>query len=250
MPSVTRAILLAVRASSFLALTGLYPTTLNALASPLPMPFHASPIASPISLLAARVVSKHTDSEFAIRALSIPPTVPAPSPLQQRQSTDAAVERFRTSSVKAGHDAETLGRLAAEARSGHPGDVEFQQQCTSALSSYRTNFASLQSNLFEITSDKGLAYYDHLDDVETLLKNVVNFHKNVLSDVTALIYQLPILGPILGPIVYDIKCLVDEILNAAEDLTDFVLNLLAPLLQALGLSAVTDLLCSLSLCLL
>ncbi|KAJ7492606.1 hypothetical protein FB451DRAFT_1361160 [Mycena latifolia] len=248
MPSIARAILLAVHASSFLALTGLYPATLNALASPLPGPSHASPVTSPSSLLAARILSKHTDADLAVRTPASPPVVSAR--LQQRQPTSELVESFRGYSVKAGNDAATLKRLAARAQSGHPGDVEFQQQCVSALTSYQTNFAGFQSVLFLLGSDKGLAYYDRLDDFETLLKNIINFHKEALNAVALLVAQLPILGPILGPIVYDIKCLVDQILDATENLSDFLLNLIAPLLQELGLSDLTNILCSLGLCLL
>ncbi|KAJ6604663.1 hypothetical protein DFH09DRAFT_1300847 [Mycena vulgaris] len=248
MPSIARAILIAVNASFFLALTGLSPTTTSALASPLPGPSHALPMTSPNSLLASRVLSKHTDAEFAPRTPSIPPAVS--THLHQRQSTSDLVESFRSYSGSAGDNAAALKRLAAKARAGHPGDVEFQQQCASAFSSYQTNFAGFQSVLFLLGSDRGLEYYDRLDDVETLLKNIINFHKETIEAVTILVDELPILGPILAPIMYDLKCLIDQILDATENITDYLLNLIAPLLQALGLSVVTDLLCSLGLCLL
>lgn len=48
-------------------------------------------------------------------------------------------------------------------------------------------------------SDKGLANYDDTNDLETLLKNTVDLNKNVLNAVDTAVYNLPILGPILGP---------------------------------------------------
>lgn len=48
-------------------------------------------------------------------------------------------------------------------------------------------------------SDKGLAYYDKNDQLETILKNVINFNKDFLSLISNIVNGLPILGPILGP---------------------------------------------------
>ena len=68
-----------------------------------------------------------------------------------------------------------------------------------------------------------------------------------LSDINYIIFKLPILGPILGPIVYvpaiasfvltppsyDIKCLIDELLNGIENNVDSILNCVAPQLTHL-----------------
>lgn len=48
-------------------------------------------------------------------------------------------------------------------------------------------------------SDKGLANYDKSNALETLLKNVVNANKDTLSSVTDLSYNLPVVGPTVGP---------------------------------------------------
>ena len=48
-------------------------------------------------------------------------------------------------------------------------------------------------------ASKGLAHYDEYDPLETLLKNVIDTHKNALSYVNDLIARDPRLGPILGP---------------------------------------------------
>jgi hypothetical protein len=47
-------------------------------------------------------------------------------------------------------------------------------------------------------------------------------------------------------VLYDIKCLLDEILNAVENLTDSILNALKPLLEPL-ISKYTSTLCLLGL---
>ncbi|KAJ7092740.1 hypothetical protein C8R44DRAFT_750239 [Mycena epipterygia] len=247
MPSIARAILLALHASTLLALTGLSPATINALASPLPGSSLAVPANSPSSLLAARVISKHTDAGLTARAHAIAPA--ASIPLQQRQSS-AASEQLREVSKSARANADTMKALRAQASSVQPGDREFQQKCATALTSYKTTFARYQSALEDLSTGAGLTCYDRADDVETLIKAIINYHKEILACTTDLVNALPLLGPILGPIVYDIKCLVEELLDATEVLTDCILNLIAPLLQALGLSAVTDLLCSIGLCLL
>jgi len=66
-----------------------------------------------------------------------------------------------------------------------------------------------------------------------LLKEVVNVNKDTLSYITTIVYNLPILGPTLGPIVYELKCILDEVLDACENLTDAIINVLKPLLEPL-----------------
>ena len=110
-----------------------------------------------------------------------------------------------------------------------------------------------QTALAKTGSDKGLANYDDTNDLETLLKNTVDLNKNVLDAVDVAVYKFPVLGPILGPsasqcplrptgrmlklpfiaVVYNIKCLIDGILDVVEDFTDATINELQPILQDL-----------------
>jgi hypothetical protein len=53
--------------------------------------------------------------------------------------------------------------------------------------------------LAQLGADKGLANYNREDDLETLLKNVVNANKYLLSDVDEMVYKLPAVGGTLGP---------------------------------------------------
>jgi hypothetical protein len=48
-------------------------------------------------------------------------------------------------------------------------------------------------------TDKGLAHYDDTNDLETLIKATVDLNKNVFNAVEIAVYNLPVLGPILGP---------------------------------------------------
>ena len=131
--------------------------------------------------------------------------------------------------------------------------MDFQRDAASELSGFSTNMLGFQTALAHAGSDKGLANYDPKIDLETLLKNTVNLNKNALTSVTVLVYNIPLLGPILDPsasqcslwlrvlklpfiaVVYDIKCLIDGILDVVENFTDAILNSddVKPLLIAL-----------------
>ena len=76
---------------------------------------------------------------------------------------------------------------------------EFQRKCASELTAFNTNSRGFQTTLHQLSADKGRAYYDNKDYIETLLKDIINFHKDVLSCFTELVYGIPELGPILGP---------------------------------------------------
>ncbi|KAJ6575127.1 hypothetical protein B0H19DRAFT_628579 [Mycena capillaripes] len=238
MPSIARAILLAVQAASFLALTGISPATTTALASPL----QGSPIGhsanSPSSLLAVRVVSKHADTELVARTPTLLPAVSA------RHSTNNSEPLQKLSDYR-NHmrdNADTMRNLAAHARgrSLHPDDAGVQQQCASTLNSYAENFHGFQT--IYLTLDKGLACYDPSSNLQTILKDVVNYHKDILAAAADLVASIPGLGPLLSPIVDAIKCLVDELLDYTEVVLDCLLNATKALLIELlpGLSGLLD----------
>ena len=111
-----------------------------------------------------------------------------------------------------------------------------------------------QGILGDLGRDKGLANYDRNNDLETLLKDIVNLNKDTLSGVTEIVYEIPILGPILGPserhyisigipadssprtpVVAELKCIIDEVLNAVENTVDGLLNTLGITAQWRGL---------------
>lgn len=71
--------------------------------------------------------------------------------------------------------------------------------------------AQLYVALSGFGEDEGKANYDRTNQVEVILKEIVDSIKYTLDDVNLLVYSLPVLGPILGPIVYDIKCVGEYI---------------------------------------
>ena len=142
-------------------------------------------------------------------------------------------------------------RFAAQSATIDEQDLDFQQSAVYELTGFDTSILGIKNILHELGSDKGLKNYDRTNDLETLLKNLVNFHKQTFEAVDVLVYNIPVLGPLLGPsgfsrfrrryilsdpsllVVYELKCLLDDALNAIENLTDALINGLQPLLQSL-----------------
>jgi hypothetical protein len=91
---------------------------------------------------------------------------------------------------------ESLARRSADVR---PNDADFQKECTSQLSAYQSNLLGLHALLAPLGSDKGLANYDTSNDIETLLKNIINLNKSTLDTCAEIVTNIPVLGPILGP---------------------------------------------------
>lgn len=75
----------------------------------------------------------------------------------------------------------------------------YQQQCATELSSFHTGLAGAESILRDLGRDKGLANYDRNNELETALKHLININKDTLKAVDEIVYQIPGLGPILGP---------------------------------------------------
>ena len=89
------------------------------------------------------------------------------------------------------------GTLAREPASSRGAD--FNAQSASELNAFHTDLLGFQGLLSDMGQDKGLANYDSSNSLETLLKDMVNSVKYMLNDVDDLVYQLPGVGPTLGP---------------------------------------------------
>lgn len=111
--------------------------------------------------------------------------------------------------------------------------------CLPVISQIETSFGKLGGGT-------GTENLDRRNQVEVTLKDLVNSikcvrapfetsdaHRYTMVDINYLVFKLPVLGPVLGPIVYDIKCLIDDLLNAVERSTDSILNGVAPQLTGL-----------------
>lgn len=127
---------------------------------------------------------------------------------------------------------------------------EYSEQTSAEASGFHDSLFGFGGILKQLAADKGLANYNQDDALETLLKNTVNANKDFLSSVDKYAYELPAVGSTLGPsksnpsepvirtnfsdlVVYEIKCILDEILDAVENLTDAILNDIAPLYRGL-----------------
>ncbi|KAK0478493.1 hypothetical protein IW261DRAFT_1483767 [Armillaria novae-zelandiae] len=111
---------------------------------------------------------------------------------------------------------------------------DYQDRCVESLNSCKGILSELNLAIAAMRpDDKGLGNYDRNDRLETLLKEVVNQTKDLLKVTVILVNNIPIVGPILGPIVYELKCITEEILDAIEDITDGLLNFLNFVLKPL-----------------
>ncbi|KAI0304946.1 hypothetical protein BC826DRAFT_979092 [Russula brevipes] len=127
--------------------------------------------------------------------------------------------------LNANKNAQTLKKYSSQASaSKQKGTPHFEQRCASALTDFHTNSQGFTTTLQQLGAYKGRLNYNQHDLLERLINGLVDAHKDTLSYIAALIYHDPFLGPIIGPTVYEIKCIVDELLNAVENLTDAIIN--------------------------
>ncbi|KJA29227.1 hypothetical protein HYPSUDRAFT_50705 [Hypholoma sublateritium FD-334 SS-4] len=142
-------------------------------------------------------------------------------------SLDDLLDSYNAASAKG----DILSGLAEQ--SGDLDDGDFQQQYASALSDYSDNVSGFHTTLAKTLSDKGLANYDRTNSIETILKDFFNLNKGIFNSINVYLPTIPVIGPIVGPLFYNIKCLLDGILNEVEDSTDGAINALQPLLAAI-----------------
>jgi hypothetical protein len=151
--------------------------------------------------------------------------------------------------------------MASQSSSQSPNNAAYQQGAASKFSSFQQNAQGVGGILAQLAADKGLANYDQNDQLETILKGFVNANKDALSAVSTMIQNDPTLGPLLGPsecaikltsdltltlmlaVVYEVKCIVDDLLDITENLTDGLLNALKPMLTGISGNA-GDMTCS------
>ncbi|TCD71520.1 hypothetical protein EIP91_008901 [Steccherinum ochraceum] len=237
MPSPVRTLFVAFHFAALAAILifGATMTVVPVLASPIPMPL-PSPMDS-LDFVTPRALSNASDP------------LPAKAPGDKRQlgldgilpdlprrDINTFIGDIKTLNTYYGqmnqHAAsfQKLSRQASATSYSQSGGSGFSQESATELSGFQNNLATFSSLLAQMGADKGLANYDKNNQIETILKNVVNLNKYTLNDVHTMIAGLPTVGPILGPIVYQIKCILDEVLNAVENLTDEILNEVEPLL--------------------
>ncbi|THH16993.1 hypothetical protein EW146_g3730 [Bondarzewia mesenterica] len=223
-----RAILFAVHAMSVALLLGSPFGSPQVLAKPIPMPM-------PLTDHRARSLSNLPVKIRTSKALHDSNSSISSDHTRRLRGIDnnsdiKNVMLLKDFSDKASGNAENIKTCSSEAEFGGDRGSDFADRCTSEVKAFRSNLLGFQDVLADLGRDKGLANYDPDNELETLLKNIVNLNKEVLKDVDILIYSLPIVGPILGPIVYEVKCILIDVLDAVENLTDAILNAIRPLL--------------------
>ncbi|KAI0257619.1 hypothetical protein BJV78DRAFT_1115668 [Lactifluus subvellereus] len=136
---------------------------------------------------------------------------------------------------KAYGNAQNLKAYSSRASSSRQnGASDFTRECTSELTAFHTNSRGFKTTFDQLSAGKGLAFYDRHSSIETLLKGIIDLHKAILSYTTEILDCDPELGPIFGPIIYDIKCILDEFLDATENITDALLNAYLPVITELS----------------
>jgi len=252
MPSITRVLLVALSA-----------LVLHVFATPMPMPllraadYRQQDSPSRVGTVKTYRIrhtttiqeSTHTELESSTHPAPIATSATSPEPRDVGPSEH--ISQLTTYSRAVRQNSDNLRSYAAQSASRPEDDAVFQQRCVSELTSFHSNMRGYSTALTDLFSDnglqKGLANYDPDNNVETMMKDVVNANKDMLNAMTVLVNNIPGLGPILGPIVYEIKCIIDEILDATENLTDGLLNGLYPLLQPVITQAET-VICTLGVC--
>ncbi|KAG1750002.1 uncharacterized protein EDB91DRAFT_1046475 [Suillus paluster] len=178
----------------------------------------------------------------AARSASHVPREPVPTSASAHGSSTASSRKLallQSYHRQALQHAENYHNLASNATSASASNPAFQQQASTELSGFNTNFQGFTTVLAELGGDKDVANLDPTNNLETLLESIVNANKDILTVTYNLVVSLPIVGPILGPIVYDLKCILDDLLDIVENLSDAIINAIQPLLQAVLGKAVT-----------
>ncbi|KAG2044837.1 hypothetical protein BDR03DRAFT_847858 [Suillus americanus] len=186
----------------------------------------------------SRITAGHAERKAA-RSVPHVPREPSASAHGSSNASSGKLARLRRYHRQALQHAANYHNLASNATSASASDPAFQQQASTELSGFNTNFAGFTSVLAELGGDDGVANLDPTNNLETVLESIINANKDILTVTYNLVVSLPIVGPILGPIVYDLKCTLDDLLDIVENLTDAIVNAIQPLLQAVLGKAVT-----------
>ncbi|KAF8626503.1 hypothetical protein AX15_004809 [Amanita polypyramis BW_CC] len=211
---------------SGLVLSALYAVSLSVVVS-----LHAGVLASPLPLPLALMTTKHGRLESVRNSTNELWLGGARRDIAGRRADNPAIERdYLAHQGSEGH-AGALLRMYNNAsvyahRLSASGD---SSDCVSILLGLRDNLNGLPAILQELAADRGLAYYNRANDLETTLKNTINLTKGSLNFINTKFKDVPL----IGFIVYEIKCIIDESLDALENITDATLNILEPLLPVL-----------------
>ncbi|RDX55865.1 hypothetical protein OH76DRAFT_1396216 [Lentinus brumalis] len=223
MPAVSRTVFLSLQAAALLAAVG--------------------PSLAPLSVVAAPVPMSHIADYASQPPARTNATLPQVQDLSTSQSgkDDTVVDHTPSDAPSLVRrqsllDLDGLATALQGLLSGVPdlGPFLDSNQLLIALKNLLEALRQLRA-LNDVGQQKGLKNYDRNNALETVLKTFVNDVKYLMNDVTGLVEKLdPPLGQLLGRIVYLVKCIVDAVLDTAENVTDGIIsNGLVAELQAL-----------------
>ncbi|KAH9849764.1 hypothetical protein C2E23DRAFT_348430 [Lenzites betulinus] len=214
MPAFSRAVFLALQAAALVSLVG-HPLSLApsfALAAPVPLPmplmphladYAAQPPArsSAASVPSSESISTVRRQDVAVVSHTMSTSSPAVAH-EARGDTDTNIlnniNLLGTMYSQMNDHSRVLNDLASRA-STEGNSEEFRQDSVSQVTAYKTSLTSFTSILAALGADKGLANYDRSNELETMLKDIVNANKDAMSALYELVNSLPTLGPLLGP---------------------------------------------------
>ncbi|CDO71559.1 hypothetical protein BN946_scf184911.g29 [Trametes cinnabarina] len=242
MPALTRAVFLGLQAAALVSLVGPAGTPTAALAKPIPFP---APMMPHLADYAAQPpvrgnLSTVPSSQNLALAKRLSEAVVSHTPSQSSALTPREDDTSILNNINilstvyngmSGHST-AISDLASRASAGDADD-SFSELALSHFTAYKEGLLQFNTVLVQLAADKGLANYDNTNGLETLLKDMVNMTKYALNDLDALVANIPAVGPLLAPVMYEVKCILDEVLDAVENLTDAILNVLQPLLEPL-----------------
>ncbi|KAL0571818.1 hypothetical protein V5O48_010148 [Marasmius crinis-equi] len=112
-----------------------------------------------------------------------------------------------------------------------------RSDCATSVSSAQLVLQSVSDSLRPMAAHYGHANYDRNDELETFLKHLVDYLKDLLKEIALAVKHDCLFGPILYPTVVEVKCIVEELLDGSENITDACLNDLKALLKLCGCGA-------------
>ena len=206
---------LALPTISFLALAIFLSVFSSATAAPIPLPLSLMAADRSLSPISVNRTIPHIAGSNLLSRPDIRSLKPRRRPMKEHARRAAASAKLSTYYNRAKANSVKLSKrvvnisgiqphlrtasLAANSANVQDDDLDFQQDFTSQLNDFSTNMLGFQTALAQTGSDKGLLDYDKENDVEKLLKDTVDFNKNVLSAAVVTVDNIPVLGPILGP---------------------------------------------------
>ncbi|GAA6002794.1 hypothetical protein JCM10207_007685 [Rhodosporidiobolus poonsookiae] len=181
------------------------------------------------------------DDELARRGLL--GAVPGGSVLKL-VSLEAILGSLTTTSSSMNKHEQKIKSLAAQARKYKKTrkSSEFQNSVYQELKAYRGCAQSLpglreiDAALKPLAGDQGLDNFNRADPLQVAIRTVNESAQNTLEAVNLIVFNIPTLGAPLGILLYDIKCILDDLLNISQLHADGLLNELAPALRGLTMN--------------